>query len=105
VAEGASHLQRVSVSHVSEIGLKVFKLFLRTSMETLQDYLGCFYREPLVVPSSNSTGLKGTVSRDNLYWIFFIHHILLVLLQVLLEDFKFRRSFAVLFNQKGTSPV
>ncbi len=49
--------------------------------------------------------LKGTVSRDNLYSIFFIHHILLVLLEVLYEDFKFRRIFAVLFNQKGTSPV
>jgi hypothetical protein len=33
---------------------------------------------------------KGTVSRDNLYSIFFIHHILLVLLEVLYEDFKFR---------------
>jgi hypothetical protein len=49
--------------------------------------------------------LKGTVSRDNIYSIFFIHHILLVLLEVLYEDFKFRRIFAVLFNQKGTSPV
>jgi hypothetical protein len=49
--------------------------------------------------------LKGTVSRDNLYSIFFIDHSLLVSLEVLYEDFKFRRIFAVLFNQKGNSPV
>ncbi len=49
--------------------------------------------------------LKGTVSRDNLYSIFSIDHILLVLLEVLYEDLKFRRIFAVLFNQKWNSPV
>jgi hypothetical protein len=49
--------------------------------------------------------LKGTVSRDNLYSIFFIDHILLVLLEVIYEDFKFQRIFAVLFNQKGNSSV
>ncbi len=49
--------------------------------------------------------LKGTVSRDNLYSIFFIDYILLVLLEVIYEDFKFRRIFAMLFNQKGNSPV
>jgi hypothetical protein len=42
--------------------------------------------------------VKGTVSRDYLYSIFFINQILLVLLEVLHEDFKFRRIFAVLFN-------
>jgi hypothetical protein len=49
--------------------------------------------------------LKGTVSRDNLYSIFSIDHILLVLLEVLIGDFKCWRIFAVLFNQKGNSPV
>ncbi len=49
--------------------------------------------------------VKGTVSRDNPYSFFFIDHILLVLLEVLYGDFKFRRIFAVLFNQKGNSPV
>ncbi len=58
-----------------------------------------------MLKASDPTLLKGTVSRDNLYSIFFIHHILLVLLEVLYEDFKIRRIFAVLFNQKGTSPV
>jgi hypothetical protein len=53
----------------------------------------------------NISLVKGTVSRDNLYSIFFIHHILLVLLEVLYEDFKFRRIFADLFKQKGASPV
>ncbi len=48
---------------------------------------------------------KGTVSRDNLYSIFFIDHILLGLPEVIYGDFKFRRIFAVLFNQKGNSPV
>ncbi len=41
------------------------------------------------------------MSRDNLYTIFFIDHILLVLLEVIYEDFKFRPIFAVLFNQKA----
>ncbi len=49
--------------------------------------------------------VKGTVSRDNPYSVFFIDHILLVLLEVLYGDFKFRRIFAVLFKQKGNSPV
>jgi hypothetical protein len=44
------------------------------------------------------------MSRDNLSSIFFIGHILLVLLEVLYEDFKFLRIFTVLFNQKGNSP-
>jgi hypothetical protein len=44
--------------------------------------------------------IKGTVSRDNPYSIFFIDHILLVSLEVLHGDFKFLRIFAVLFNQK-----
>ncbi len=57
-------------------------------------------------PGAEKTShLKGTVSRDNLYSIFFIDHILLVLLEVIYEDFKVRRIFAVLFNQKGNSPV
>jgi hypothetical protein len=38
-----------------------------------------------------STTLKGTVSRENLYSIFSIDHILLVLLELLDEDLKFRR--------------
>jgi hypothetical protein len=55
---------------------------------------------------SRSPGLfKGTVSRDNPYSNFFIDHILLVLLEVLYEDFKFQGIFAVLFNQKGNSSV
>ncbi len=49
--------------------------------------------------------VKGTVSRDNPYSVFFIDHILFVLLEVLYGDFKFRRIFAVLFNRKGNSPV
>jgi hypothetical protein len=49
--------------------------------------------------------VKGIVSRDNPYSIFFIDHIPLVLLEVLYGDFKFWRIFAVLFNQKGNSPV
>jgi hypothetical protein len=48
---------------------------------------------------------KGTVSRDNFYSIFLINHILLVLQEVLYEDFKFCRIFTVLFNYKGSSPV
>ncbi len=61
-----------------------------------------FSRSPSTGTSSPLlAGLKGTVSRDSLYSIFFIDHILLVLLEVLYEDFKFRRIFAVLFNQKG----
>jgi hypothetical protein len=49
-------------------------------------------------------GLKGQ-SEDNPYSIFFTDHILLVLLEVLYGDFKFRRIFAVLLNQQGNSPV
>jgi hypothetical protein len=49
--------------------------------------------------------LTETVSRDNFYSIFFINHTLLVLLEELHEDFKFRRIFTVLFNKKGNSPV
>jgi hypothetical protein len=45
------------------------------------------------------------MSRDYLYYIFFINHILLVSLEVLYEDFKFRRIFAVLFNLKGESEL
>ncbi len=48
---------------------------------------------------------KGSVSQDNPYSIFFIDHILLVLLEALYGDFKFRRIFAVFFNQKGNSSV
>jgi hypothetical protein len=56
--------------------------------------------EPKKVVIEALKGLKGTMSRDNLYTNFFIDHILLVLLDVLYGDFKFRRIFAVLFNQK-----
>ncbi len=45
--------------------------------------------------------LIGTVSRDNLYSIFFIDHIILNLLEILFEDFKFWQIFTVLLNQKG----
>jgi hypothetical protein len=46
------------------------------------------YNNKLLV-NIKSALLKGTVSRDYLYSIFFINHILLVLLEVLNEDFKF----------------
>jgi hypothetical protein len=49
-----------------------------------------------------SCSFKGTVSRDNLYSIFFIGHILLVLLVVLYEDFKFRRISLCYTTKKET---
>jgi hypothetical protein len=49
--------------------------------------------------------LKGPVSRDDFYSTFFFNHILLVLQDVLYDDFKFCRIFAVLFSHKGTLPV
>jgi hypothetical protein len=46
--------------------------------------------------------LKKIVSRDNLYSIFSIDHILLVLLKVLYGDFKFRRIFVCYSTKKVT---
>ncbi len=40
------------------------------------------------------------MSRDNLYSIFFIDHIFLVLLEVLYEDFKCQRIFAGVIQTK-----
>jgi hypothetical protein len=49
--------------------------------------------------------LKGQCHEIICAQFFFIDHILLVLLEVLYEDFTFHRIFAVLFNQKGNSLV
>jgi hypothetical protein len=47
------------------------------------------------------TSFKGTVSRDNLYSIFFIYHILLVLQEVLYEDFNaWAKLLPIFFNVK-----
>jgi hypothetical protein len=52
-------------------------------------YVGSKHAKKQIPKISCNRTLKGTVSRDNLYSIFFITHILLVLLEVLYEDFKF----------------